>query len=171
MHETLSKYFDCSIKWVNDILYDGKKVGGVLTEGDQHYLAVGIGLNTNINDFDVVLDGNGVPDIMKEKNLKDIATSVQLATGNEVDNVEAIISLSNAFDKAYSLIKQGNFTALLDVYRQNCCTLGKDVSVYKWNKHVFDGIAKDLDKRGSLIVEKPGGEAVRLLDEEVFYLN
>ena len=108
---------------------------------------------------------------MKGKNLKGIATSVQLATGEETDNVETIIALSSAFDEAYSLIKQGNFTTLLDAYRQNCCTFGKDVSVYKWNKHVFDGIVKDMDKRGCLIVEKPCGEAVRLLDEEVFYLN
>ena len=79
------------IKLPNDIYYQGKKLGGILTEskivGDTvKYIVVGIGLNNSQMDFD--------------EGLKDIATSIYKEFGVEIDVAGFIEMFRNVFEKA-----------------------------------------------------------------------
>ena len=51
------KDIDCYIKWPNDIVVNGKKITGILTEMSAemdliHYVVIGIGINVNTTEFD-----------------------------------------------------------------------------------------------------------------------
>src|SRR3989344_9024793 len=51
--KTIAK-INCSIKWPNDVNYNGKKLCGILTEGifgNENFAIVGIGLNVNQKKF------------------------------------------------------------------------------------------------------------------------
>lgn len=83
------------IKEPNDIYCNGKKLGGILTEskvlaGKVKYLVVGIGINTNKQNF--------------LQDIKDIATSIKKEFGVSIDTEEFIIEFCNCFEK--KLIKR-----------------------------------------------------------------
>ncbi len=61
LHQTVSYYADVRIKWPNDLLWDGKKLAGILCESlPQHagLVIVGIGLNINSGEFPPEIAGN-----------------------------------------------------------------------------------------------------------------
>lgn len=83
---------DCiNIKYPNDLLINGKKIGGILTEtklvrDNVKYLIVGIGINTNQIDFDNL-------------EIKDIASSIKIECKKEVDNNKVIFEFIKEFEK------------------------------------------------------------------------
>lgn len=81
---------ELSIKEPNDIVYNSKKIGGILTESKMSgeivkYLVVGIGINTNKTKFN--------------KEIKNIATSIKNEFNIEVDNFDFIAGFCNKFEK------------------------------------------------------------------------
>ncbi len=81
---------EIQIKEPNDIYYNGKKIGGILTESKVFsnkikYLVVGIGINTNKQYF--------------VDNIKDIATSIIKEFGIIIDTGEFITEFCNEFEK------------------------------------------------------------------------
>ena len=83
---------DCiNIKYPNDLLINGKKIGGILTEtklvrDNVKYLIVGIGINTNQTDFDNL-------------EIKDIASSIKKECKKEIDNNKVIFEFIREFEK------------------------------------------------------------------------
>lgn len=80
-----------NIKYPNDLLINGKKIGGILTEtklvrDNVKYLIVGIGINTNQTDFDNL-------------EIKDIASSIKIECKKEVDNNKVIFEFIKEFEK------------------------------------------------------------------------
>ncbi len=83
------------MKWPNDVLIDGKKVCGILTEMNAEatrvrYVVVGIGINVNQASFPKELEGE--------------ATSLRLATGSEWSRVELTAALLKSLDREYRLL-------------------------------------------------------------------
>ena len=81
------------IKLPNDIFYNDKKVGGILSETKVSgnivkYIVVGIGINTCQTEFDA--------------ELKDIATSIKNEFGIDVDRMKIIEEFCNRFEKRIS---------------------------------------------------------------------
>ena len=81
---------ELSIKEPNDIVYNSKKIGGILTESKMSgeivkYLVVGIGINTNKTKFN--------------KEIKNIATSIKNEFNIEVDNFDFIAEFCNRFER------------------------------------------------------------------------
>lgn len=82
---------DLNIKTPNDIVYNNKKIGGILTESKVSlervkFLVIGIGLNTEKMNF--------------TEDIKDIATSIKKEFGIEVDRLEVVTSFCNKFEEA-----------------------------------------------------------------------
>ena len=78
------------IKLPNDIVYNNKKIGGILTEskvvGDKvKYIVIGIGINTNKVSF--------------TDDIKDIATSIKKEFHIEIDSIDFITEFCNRFEK------------------------------------------------------------------------
>ncbi len=136
------------IKWINDLVLDSKKLGGILTElsidpktGLVAYAIIGIGINCLQEFF--------------PEELSEIATSLLLATGKSctpahlgVCLVEELMKLSQTL-----LTEKGKW---MDAYRDLCITLGKEVKVLT-GESSYIGTAKDITPDGSLLVRLPDG--------------
>jgi len=132
------------IKWPNDILVNGKKVCGILTELKAeteriHYGIVGIGLNVNLSIEDLLPD------------LYTTATSLAIERGQPFSRVLLTQSLLAHMEAFYfSYLNQG-FNPIKDAWKKMNVTLGRPVQV-KAPEGQFSGIALDIDDNGALLV-------------------
>lgn len=139
-----------SIKWPNDLMIKGRKVGGILTEtrADPDRIAwavIGIGINVNMG------PGSFPPDIKKT------ATSVKIETGGYHGRSGLIIAILEEFERSYlALVTEGRRN-LIERWRQLSCTLGKHVSVSSGSSQIH-GLAEDIDDQGMLLVRLSSGE-------------
>ncbi len=141
------------IKWPNDILIDGKKTTGILTEMSAameciNYIVIGIGVNVNTT-------AEEFPSEVRDK-----ATSLQLATGQPVNRVHFAATLLNELERLLKQVRTAGFAPILDVWRRDSVTLGQPVRVIGMNEAVdatFTGTAVDIDDYGALLVDTPTG--------------
>ncbi len=150
-----------SIKWVNDILVDNKKICGILTEGSidaedgaTNFAIVGIGIN--------VKSITSMPDDIKE-----IATDVVSNTKKHVCRCELIAQVLMQFDKIYSeYMKSGQDKKIISIYKENLCMLGRDITVISQNKN-YIARAVDITESGGLLVRNENGEIIELNSGEI----
>jgi len=148
---------DVKIKWPNDIMFNSKKLAGILTELSAdvervNYIVVGTGINVNTEDF---------PPEIKER-----ATSLKQITGKTYSRVRLLCGYLQQFEKDYQLFVQGNFQKIINKWKTYSETLGKRVLVKGINQS-FEGVALDIDADGRLIVKKENGEEVRVNSGDV----
>ena len=138
------------IKWPNDLLYEEKKLSGILLEagfcGGACFFVVGIGINVNQTSF--------------HGEIKDTATSLRLAAGKELAREVVLSAALNAMEPVFSLCEtdQG-FKSILNRYAPASCTLKNTVDVMGVNG-VFRGVAEALDGLGRLMVRTCDGALV-----------
>ncbi|WP_394267368.1 biotin--[acetyl-CoA-carboxylase] ligase [Anaerotignum sp.] len=132
------------IKWPNDILINGKKAVGILTEMDcemsqVHFAIPGIGINVNTASFP--------PEIA------DIATSLYLECGKTVSRRRLVHKVLERLEEHYeTFLRTGSFAAMLEDYRKHCITLGKEVHVL--GREPFFAEALDITPEGELLVRR-----------------
>lgn len=131
------------IKWPNDVVINGKKVCGILTEmsADKdkiNYVVCGIGINVNNTAF--------------TDELADKATSLLTESGQRHDKSILLARVFNEFEHCYKKFLNGGLDGILDEYKQNCVTLGREVNVI-YQKERIRGKAVDINNDGSLTVE------------------
>lgn len=133
------------IKWVNDLYLGGKKLAGILTEGeikeggDLAFAVCGIGLN---------LSKSAIPE-----ELSDIATAIDFETGASLDpNTVAAEIICEFFDNAPDFSSH----EVLSEYKRLSLTLGSEVTVL--SEPAYDGIAEEILPDYSLLVRGEGGE-------------
>jgi len=137
------------LKWPNDLLINGKKFSGILTEMSAEptrvrYVVVGIGINVNQTQF---------PD-----DLQSIATSLRLATGTEWSRFELCAALLKSLNREYRDLvqKAGARDSLLRRFQEHSSSvLGRAVSVEE--NGGFEGTTAGLDSRGFLQVRTDRG--------------
>ncbi|EGO62668.1 biotin--[acetyl-CoA-carboxylase] ligase [Acetonema longum] len=140
----------CGIKWPNDILYQGKKLVGILTEMNAemdaiNHVVIGIGINVNIASEELPPD------------LAALATSLQIETGQPVSRRELLTVVLYELEQAYALVNTQGFDPILEQWRQLSVTLGQKVDVIGLNNR-FSGVAVDIDRDGALLVDTPAGQ-------------
>ena len=131
------------LKWPNDVLIDGKKVCGILTEMNAEatrvrYIVVGVGINVNQASFPKELG----------------ATSLRLQTGSEWSRVELAAALLKSLDREYRefIESPDSREGLLVRFAQNSSWVqGKKVRIEE-NGASFEGTTEGLDPRGFLRV-------------------
>lgn len=138
------------IKWINDLVWEGKKLGGILAElsldpatGKCAYAVVGIGINCN------QIAGDFPPEIAE------IAASLKQITGKTVCRSRLAAAMIEALHTMSENLVDGK-EAIMDFYRSRCVTVGKEVSVFRFDK-VRHGTALDIDTDGGLIVRYADG--------------
>lgn len=139
-----------NVKWPNDLLFDAKKLGGILTElkGEPdrvEYIIVGIGLNVNQQPGDFPAE------------LGMQSASLYMAGGRLIDRIDLFLSLRNDLLKAYALFFRNGFTPFRDLWKKNNRTLGQEVTV-NWPGGKLEGKALDLTENGSLLIEDKQGQ-------------
>ena len=139
------------IKWPNDILYDKRKVVGILTEMSSdvdkiNYIVVGIGINVNIN-------RDEFPD-----EIKNIAASLSEMKGEYISRVDFLKILLEEFEKLYLEANKNNFSNIFNQWRKFNITIGKKIRVIPAGQsNEFNAIAEDIDNEGALIVKTNRG--------------
>lgn len=137
------------LKWVNDLIYDGKKLGGILAEiptGDRNHpaLVIGIGINTTF-------DAQSVPNELQDK-----LYWLEAATGTEVDTTALATELCFQIEAVYRSMKKGEIAKILDEWRLWSITLGQEI-VCKSPSREIRGVALDVSSGGALIVQTSSG--------------
>lgn len=139
--------FRPEIKWINDLVAEGKKLAGILTE-------LSVNPQTGLVDFAIVgvgLNCNQCPEDFPQ-NLRDIACSAAMITGQPVDRQRLAESMIAALLEM-DLSRKGE---IMERYRLDCLTIGKEVVVVQGQTR-RQGRAVDMDEDGGLIVEFSDG--------------
>lgn len=148
------------IKWPNDILIDGKKICGILTEMNCelnmiNYVVMGIGINVN-------LDANEIPEDLRGK-----ATSVKISEGKEINRKELLANILNEFEELYlSFRDKDDLSYAIDICRKNSALIGKEIRVIK-GEEIKRGKALDINEEGQLVVEFENGVVENVYSGEV----
>jgi len=137
------------LKWPNDVLLDGRKVAGILSElaasgSAIRHVVVGIGINVNHRSEDF------------PEELRPLAGSLFLATGRLFSRDTVAAALFNHFDRLYALFCAGERRVLVEAARQRSVVLGRRVALID-GKERWEGHAVDLDEDGALLVRDAAG--------------
>jgi len=138
------------LKWPNDVLIEGRKVCGILTEMHAEatrvrYIVVGVGLNANHARF---------PDEIAHE-----ATSLRLVTGSEWSRVELAAALLKSLDREYRdlLEKPASRPEILRRFAEHSSWVrGKQVWIDD-NGRSSEGTTAGLDERGFLLLRTTMG--------------
>ncbi len=136
------------LKWPNDVLIDGKKVCGILTEMNAEatrvrYIVVGVGINVNQASFPKEMSAN----------------SLRLVTGSEWSRVDLTAALLKSLDREYrQLLEDADAReSILRRFAENSSWVrGKAVRIEE-NGAGFEGTTEGLDQRGFLQVQTAKG--------------
>lgn len=146
------------IKWPNDVVIEGKKISGILTEMSMemeriHYVVIGIGINANYTEF--------------PEEIRQTATSLQLQLGKPVDRGAVICAVMKAFEAYYEKFMEKESMELLEEeYEQMLVNKDREVRVLE-PQHEYNGIARGIDAAGRLLVERENGEITAVYAGEV----
>lgn len=154
---TFNKFnIQTKIKWPNDVLINGKKVAGILTEMSAdmefiEYIVLGVGINVSGLEF--------------PNELKNIATSLKLE-GYDVKKLSIIWQFIYEFELLYNLYLNENTSEVVNILRNNSSVLGKQINVHYMNE-VESAIAVDINNQGALIIKTQEGEVKELSSGEI----
>ncbi len=137
------------LKWPNDLLINGKKFCGILTEMNAEvtrvrYIVVGVGINVNQASF--------------PPELQSVATSLRLATGTEWSRIELCAALLKSLDREYRSLMAGpgaRESILRRFQERSSMARGKRVQIV--DECGFEGVTEGLDDRGFLRVRTSSG--------------
>ena len=132
------------IKWPNDIVMNGKKVCGILTEMSAQFdyvnhIVVGIGINVNIESF--------------PEEIAETATSIRIETGKQISRAELIEAVWEQFETVYEVYLQTqDLRNLVKEYDARLINMHRNVKVLD-PKEPFEGRAMGITPRGELMVD------------------
>lgn len=113
-----------SIKWVNDVLVDGRKVAGVLAYTQTRAATVTtvvLGIGVNVEHTPVVERSHFVPGVAS---LRDVAPSPALVRAPDV-----LRQLLSALDRNYDMLLADGYRPIMDRYRQRSAVIGREVTI------------------------------------------
>ena len=132
------------IKWPNDIVMNGKKVCGILTEMSAQFdyinhIVIGIGINVHNEDF--------------PEEIAKTASSLYLESGQHIHRASLIEAFLEEFEDVYAeYLKTEDMEGLQKEYDAMLVNRGRQVRVLD-PKEPFEGKAMGITKKGELIVD------------------
>lgn len=141
--------FRPGIKWTNDLVYDRRKIGGILTElgftnqGLVDYAIIGIGINCTQTELDFPED------------IRSIAASLAMVSQTRVEADVVAAAMIQALQKMDSQLLSAK-AQILAQYKKDCITLGQEIVLLRGDGKRY-GIARDIDPDGGLVVEFQSG--------------
>ena len=163
--EVFSDYgVDAAIKWPNDILVDGKKISGVLTElstsdDSVDYLVIGIGVNLNW------------PEEFIRREMEDISektTSLSALLGEEVSRERFCAELINALDRFYGEFHRSGTREIVDMWTERWGFLGREISV-DVSGEVVSGVVERVDATGFLYLRTDEGDLRKVITGDTVF--
>ena len=152
--------FRPGIKWTNDLVFQKRKLGGILTElglsakGTVDYCIIGIGINCRQKSGDFAED------------IRNIAGSLAMVTGKDIDRAAVAAAMMEALyhmDRCLLTEKE----SMLERYRKDCITIGQEISLLRVGEEVRHGKAIGMDDAGALVVQFSDGSVETVNSGEV----
>jgi len=149
------------VKWPNDVVYNERKLAGILVEGKIEadavkYILLGIGLNVN----------NSLPD-----SLKQIAITLKDVLGYNIPRIPLLRSILRYIDEYYDLFIKGLYRNIVADWKKYSSTIGRYVRVYTTDGETLEGIAEDISSDGSLILRLRNGSKTIIYAGDVIHLR
>ncbi|RIW33126.1 biotin--[acetyl-CoA-carboxylase] ligase [Bacillus salacetis] len=137
------------IKWPNDILLNGRKVTGILTElqaeADKiNSIIIGIGMNVN----------QKAEDFPKE--LQSIATSLALEKEEKISRVQLIQKVMEKLEMYYDLYMEKGFTPIKLLWESYAVSIGRHITARTITGSIH-GKALGINEDGVLRIEDGAG--------------
>lgn len=155
--ETIRDYtgLPAKVKWPNDILIDGRKLSGMLSEMEAEdemvtFINIGIGLNVN-------------NDPTKEEQT---ATSIAKELGRRISRRSL---LSMFLDRLQEKLVNINLETAVRDWKKHTMTIGRQVKIIT-AKETTEGRALDVDDSGALLLELPDGELKKVIYGDCFHI-
>jgi BirA family biotin operon repressor/biotin-[acetyl-CoA-carboxylase] ligase len=143
------------IKWPNDLLLNGKKVCGILTE-----------LRAEVDRAQFVIVGFGVNVNNPSSQLPPEAISLREVKGAAISRVDLFQEVLRSFEKRYLAVAKEGFGPVFKAWRERSATLGQRVRFVERQK-TFEGIALDLAEDGGLLVKIASGDVIKRMAGDV----
>ena len=138
-----STALQCDLRWPNDVMINGKKAAGILTQQTESTTIAGIGINVNQDHFP--------PDLAQE------ATSLRLESGQHQSRERILIALLPAVDRYAALLADRGPDPILELFTsRSSYATGKRVVVHQGDS-LLSGTTAGLNASGFLIVRKDDG--------------
>jgi BirA family biotin operon repressor/biotin-[acetyl-CoA-carboxylase] ligase len=147
------------IKWPNDVLIQGRKAAGILTELSAEldhvkHIILGIGVDVNLNASDFPGD------------LRKLATSLKIEMGRSVNRASLAAAILRELDSDYARLANGQFEAIADEWEELCSTLGSNIGI-RVGDRLIQGRAESLDSDGALLLRTQHGRLERIMGGDV----
>jgi len=137
------------LKWPNDLIWEKKKLGGILCEsgflGNQaSYVIVGIGINLDQRREDF------------PEEIRSLATSLKLITKRDIDRKEFLQELCKALNRWYRLFQERRNEEIVRSFQDySILPLGERIELLTETEEVL-GTYAGIDSKGGLILEREG---------------
>lgn len=151
-------HLETMIKWPNDVIANGKKLCGILTEGStdleyMNYVVVGIGVNCNQTQF--------------PEEIKETASSICLETGKKVNRCQLLGTFLTYFERCYeTFLETEDLENLKDEYNRLLVNRGREVVIIEKDRE-RRLTAIGIDKKGALLVKDAKGKQEAIISGEV----
>lgn len=149
---------DFRIKWPNDIVLNGKKVVGILTEMSTeieyiNHVVIGVGINVNTEAF--------------PEEICATATSIRRESGKTWRRAELIAAILRQFEVQYErFVKEEDLAYLREAYDAVLVNCGREVRILG-EKDGYRAVALGIDDQGELLVRKEDGTVTSVYAGEV----
>ncbi len=145
---------DVKVKWPNDLLLNGKKLSGMISEmitrqGDLDFLLLGIGLNVNNE-----VSQHEFPAISLKEALEETVSQAQILDHFLTDLSKRLHDLDPV--------------KIISQWKQKTATIGQRVKV-ETRDNIVSGIAMDVDDSGALLVETTSGKVEKIIYGDCFH--
>ncbi|HBA68530.1 MAG TPA: biotin--[acetyl-CoA-carboxylase] ligase [Lachnospiraceae bacterium] len=149
---------EAGIKWPNDVVLNGKKICGILTEMNVEtdyiqYVVIGVGINVNL-------------DVMPEE-IKETATSILLESGKKMARAKLLQGVLERFEENYERYEKDlSLANMMEEYNGYLVNRNRQVRVLD-PKGEYEGTARGINEYGELLVETGDGQTVAVYAGEV----
>jgi BirA family biotin operon repressor/biotin-[acetyl-CoA-carboxylase] ligase len=154
--QTLRNMFNINamVKWPNDVLVDGKKISGILSEMEAEidrvsFISIGIGINVN---------NDPTP-------YEPMATSLKKILGKEAPRIEVLKAFLDHFEDA---VNDADFDNVVSEWKRYTETLNRHVRIVTAHE-VSEGLAVDVDDNGALILKLADGSVKKIIYGDCFH--
>jgi len=153
---------EATIKWPNDLLAGGRKLGGILTEIGMdmdrvEYMVIGLGINVNLERKDFPPE------------LEELATSIQAEAGRFFPRLPLVRRILESFEETYAAYRQQGFAPILKRWQSYAEMMGRRIAVVSLGQ-TFTGEVMDFDADGFLVLREENRGPMRFFSGDVSFV-
>jgi len=166
---------DAQLKWPNDVLAGGAKLGGILAEAAGDAIVVGIGLNVSTGPDELPPPGPGALAATSLRLSGATLSGSALSGSARLDREALLADLLAGFERWYrawcQVMGDAERSGLHAAYTRLSATLGRRVRVERPGGHQVTGLATGLDPDGRLLVRESPDTEVAVAAGDVVHLR